>query len=260
MKLARIGIIASSGGAVQAAVSLIDTYMTLSGTSEAEGDHLKTFVETGIEEEWYWDLVALWPFTGSSLANKVYSIIDPEDSNEANRLTITGVQVLDHAKGIEITSGGVSHYLRTYVYPHQIGGTPHAGGSVYLQNISNYFQYTGPGTTWHLNHYDQASSAAHPRIGRFTTAGGAVAGGNQVGHWMQQRPDNTKSETFHNAVLKNSLSEAFDTMDPTQNIILVLGIASVMSYQAIYRAMSAPRQAQFHAAIQTLMTGLNRNV
>lgn len=208
----------------------------------------------------YFKIIGSWPYVGSDFSKQMRNFVDPADSDDAFRLTPVG-SITTHVKGVQ-TPGGIADYMQTHIIPEMMGGGPLVGGSAYMQSASNYFQYTGSGTRWHLLHYDAGSDAAFPRIGTTVSSAEPIAGGNNAGHWAQQRPDLTKCETWSNGVLRatnDAPEDAFDAPD-NQQVILVLGTAGVISYQSIFRAMTPTEMADYDTAVQNFMTALNRHV
>jgi hypothetical protein len=86
---------------------VVEDYLTISGATNPQKTAFRTFIQSAITHGYDEDLLIMYPFAiGSSLANKMYNVLDPEDLDISYRAEV--LTVTNDAKGIKIPGANVN--------------------------------------------------------------------------------------------------------------------------------------------------------
>lgn len=244
--------------AISAPIQLTTYYATQSGATASEETALKTFVQELIDGDVYMDMVAVYPFVGSSLAGKYLNLLDPYDLDEAFRLSVTTGAPTDYAKGI-VLANSHGDVMDAHISMPWVSGQPYFGAGSYLQNTPTGVVY-GDTSSYFTHTYTGSDGKCYPDIG-YISSGFAVSAGRK-GHWNVQRIDVDYVEVRNEGVLIGTDAQHLIAIQDA-TIKLAVGYTAVdaqLSFFYVHRELTSTQQTALDTAIQNLMTSLGRNV
>jgi hypothetical protein len=252
--------LSSGGGAVgtsspEQAVTL--AYTNAVGATQTEKDALVTFTDDAVNGGFYNDLVAFYPFVGTSEILKRRNLLDPDDTDSAFRLIVSAGAPTSVAKGVSMVQNAVDKY-KIQIDPTLIGGQPNIGIGVYFPVPTQAQIYGG-----HTNLTILPYNSGFIWVGLANPSGGnEVASTNTYkNHFLFQRKDASTLEVYNQATLLGSPARTANGL-PANPIEFYIrseqGAAAVYSAFYITRYLTSTKYQALHTALQKLMTTLGR--
>jgi hypothetical protein len=250
----------SSGGATgtsSAEQSVTLAYTNAVGATQTEKDALVTFTDDAVNGGFYNDLVAFYPFVGTSEILKRRNLLDPDDTDSAFRLLVSAGAPTSVAKGVSMVQNGVDKY-KIQIDPTLIGGQPNIGIGVYFPVPTQAQIYGG-----HVNLTILPYNSSFIWVGLANTSGGnEVASTNTYkNHFLFQRKDASTLEVYNQATLLGSPARTSSGLPANPIEFWVRseqGAAATYSAFYITRYLTSTKYQALHTALQKLMTTLGR--
>jgi hypothetical protein len=204
----------------------------------------------------YDKLVAVYPCVGTTLAGVALNLLDPADEDGAFRLSFTGKAMAD-AKGI---AWSASSKADTHVDHALITRAPSVGAAYYIHSAFDGAVMSNGEPGFTLVQRDAGTRKAYLQIAA-SADGIAYPADKEAGFWAMQRvkADADQLELYHAGERLGTETRAINSLVSRGTIVLnPQGVAHVMSYAAIGRALTRKEQADHHAAVKALLGGLGR--
>jgi hypothetical protein len=232
-------------------------YTNAVGATQTEKDALVTFTDDAVSGGFYNDLVAFYPFVGTSEILKRRNLLDPDDTDSAFRLLVSAGAPTSVAKGVSMVQNGVDKY-KIQIDPTLIGGQPNIGIGVYFPVATQAQIYGG-----HANLTILPYNSGFIWVGLANPSGGnEVASTNTYkNHFLFQRKDASTLEVYNQATLLGSPARTSSGLPANPIEFLVRseqGAAATYSAFYITRYLTSTKYQALHTALQKLMTTLGR--
>jgi hypothetical protein len=245
---------------------VVEDYLTISGATNPQKTAFRTFIQSAITHGYDEDLLIMYPFAiGSSLANKMYNVLDPEDLDSAYRAEV--LTVTNDAKGIKIPTANVNA-LETNVYPDDLIGTPKIGVAYYLKLAAQHL-IRNDDSTMFIIHYANSDGKSYPNIAG-SSFGTPFSGSNAAGlvnvirtdfDTVKVRLNGTERASDPKHIDPITSPETSGTYLPNTSIKFYSSIANqIVSFFCVHRVTDDTRLALMDADIIQLMTDLGANV
>jgi hypothetical protein len=228
------------------AQEVTDAYLAAISTMNND---IKVFTQELEDAGAYDDFIACWLFLPGGPR---YNYVDPYP--ETFGAWYLGA-VTAHAKGISIDD---TMEIDTGIVPNDLPrdvdtDIPLIGCGFYIQSpVTRVF---ASGSAFNIAHYEAGNS--YPSIGS-TSTGVPIAGGNKAGHWLIQRVDDENVEVWNEGVLLATDAQTYSSIAGADTIKINPFTGDSTQLSLVYIIKATTKQVEIDAAVQNLMSALNR--
>ncbi len=255
-------------GYLSAALQVTNRYID-SSQNYVYADALKTWTKETVAGGVYQKIFLFNPFSGDSTCGNScikWNMIDPEDTNDAFRLTFPNGGSRT-TKGFKFNVTGTDDYAESFFDWERATAKPYIGVSIYMQNTnpSGALIGTGVSSSYAVWFYD-ADAKAYMYI-QGNSNGITVPAGNKKGYWMAQRTREDKLEMYRGGMYLLGQTFAIGTSTSSGQTIKLnynYSTANVntneISLFIIHEMLTDTEQAILYKACEKLMTKMGRYI